>query len=155
MAETVDELRRRLAAIPDPELPALTIADLGILRSVKLIDDRLEVRLTPTYFGCPAFEAIRGEVRRVLDEAGYPSAKVEVEYAPAWSTDDVTEAGRRRLAEAGIAPPPPTGTRAGEVGCPRCGSRETEMLSRFGSTPCQAVMRCVSCGEPFPAMKAH
>lgn len=136
------------AAVPDPELPFLTIAELGILREVAVRDGAVEVAITPTYIGCPATSVIAADVAAALARAGIEGARVRTVLAPAWSTDWITEAARAKLAEAGIAPPeatPPV--------CPRCGSRETECLSAFGSTPCKALHRCRACREPFEAFK--
>ncbi|HEV2885791.1 MAG TPA: 1,2-phenylacetyl-CoA epoxidase subunit PaaD, partial [Jatrophihabitans sp.] len=158
------------AAVPDPEIPVLTLADLGILRDVRFgADGRPEVVLTPTYSGCPATEAIRQDVlarTHLLD----PQARVVIELAPAWTTDWITEDGRKKLREYGIAPPRPTRTgpvaiqlgsrpaaRAAEdtaVRCPRCDSTDTELVSQFGSTPCKSLRRCRSCAEPFDEFKS-
>jgi ring-1,2-phenylacetyl-CoA epoxidase subunit PaaD len=151
------ELRAAVAEVPDPEIPVLTIADLGILRDVRwAADGRPEVVLTPTYSGCPATEAIRSDVAARADVV-YPGARVVVELAPAWTTDWITEAGRHKLAEYGIAPPGRTGPVALQLGrrpaCPRCGSTDTELISRFGSTPCKALRRCLGCAEPFDEFK--
>ena len=160
------ELRAAVAEVPDPEIPVLTIADLGILRDVRwAVDGRPEVVLTPTYSGCPATEAIRSDVT-ARAHAVRPDARVTIELAPAWTTDWITEAGRHKLAEYGIAPPSGSGRHSGSggkvaltlgrppaVSCPRCGSADTELLSRFGSTPCKALRRCRSCAEPFDEFK--
>jgi len=154
------ELRAAVAEVPDPEIPVLTIADLGILRDVRwAADGRPEVVTTPTYSGCPATEAIRADVTARADLV-YPGARVVVELAPAWTTDWITDAGRHKLAEYGIAPP--TGSRvtgpvAVQLGrrpaCPRCGSTDSELISQFGSTPCKALRRCLGCAEPFDEFK--
>lgn len=151
------ELRAAVATVPDPEIPVLTIADLGILRDVRwAADGRPEVVLTPTYSGCPATEAIRTDVTARADLV-YPGARVVVELAPAWTTDWITDAGRRKLAEYGIAPPGQRGPVPLQLGrrpaCPRCGSTDTELISRFGSTPCKALRRCLGCAEPFDEFK--
>jgi ring-1,2-phenylacetyl-CoA epoxidase subunit PaaD len=162
--ERLAALRLAAAEVPDPEIPVLTIADLGILRDVRFAADGLpEVVLTPTYSGCPATEAIRQDVldqTRTVD----PQVRVVVELAPAWTTDWITEDGRTKLREYGIAPPRPTrtgpgGGRGGTVGqaaarCPRCGSGDTELISQFGSTPCKSLRRCRSCAEPFDEFKS-
>lgn len=147
-------------AVADPELPFLTIADLGVLRDVRVEDGRPVVTVTPTYSGCPALATIVGDVRSALAAAGHPDAEVRTELAPPWSTDDMTEVARNALAAAGIAPPGPAGVPGPvalrlAVRCPRCGSPETEELSRFGATACKALWRCRSCREPFEHMKAH
>ena len=150
-----------VAAVPDPEVPVLTIEELGILRSVDFSPtDRLVVTITPTYNGCPAMDAIRADVLAAAADAGHPDAEVRTVLSPAWTTDWITESGRAKLREAGIAPPPSV-RGAGPVSlslsvrCPLCGSPETSELSRFGSTACKALWRCRSCGEPFDLVKAH
>ena len=145
-------------AVPDPELPVLTIADLGVLRGVEVADDgAVEVTITPTYSGCPAMEAIRQDVEAALEEAGFAEVRVRTVLAPAWTTDWITDRGRAALHEYGIAPPgrrdlgPVALTLA--VRCPLCGSPETREISRFGSTACKALWQCRSCGEPFDHLK--
>ena len=152
-----------LDAVPDPEVPAVSVRDLGIVRDV-IADVRggLEIVLTPTYSGCPATEAIADDVRAAIAAAGLGEARVTLRRAPAWTTDWITNAGRRKLAACGIAPPGPA-AQAGEaplrfaaplvVPCPRCASRRTERLSAFGSTACKALHRCLACGEPFEYFK--
>jgi ring-1,2-phenylacetyl-CoA epoxidase subunit PaaD len=149
----------RVAAVPDPELPMLTIADLGILRDVSVDGRSVEVTITPTYSGCPAMDAIRTDIKAAL--AGY-DVTVHTALSPPWTTDWITEAGRAALAEHGIAPPGPRP--AGPVlipllatptRCPRCGSGQTREISRFGSTACKSLHACSACGEPFDAFKAH
>ena len=148
-----------VAAVPDPELPMVTIADLGILRDVSVTDSgSVTVTITPTYSGCPAMDVIRTEIRRALARAGYHSVEIRTRLQPAWTTDWITEDGKRKLAAAGIAPP--SGDRRAvpltlTVRCPSCGSPDTEELSRFGSTACKALWRCRACGEPFDHFKAH
>jgi ring-1,2-phenylacetyl-CoA epoxidase subunit PaaD len=153
-ALALDEARRRVAAVPDPELPMLSIADLGILRRVEESTAGFRVVLTPTYSGCPAVDAIRNDVTLALAPA---LVEVVIELAPAWSTDDITEAGRAALAAHGIAPPSPAGTVALTLSprCPHCGSGRTRELSRFGSTSCKALWVCAACAEPFESFKDH
>jgi ring-1,2-phenylacetyl-CoA epoxidase subunit PaaD len=143
--------------IDDPELPHVTIGDLGIVRSVEVDGDRATVVLTPTYTGCPATEQIRDDVEAAVRDAGY-DATVEFAMSPAWTTDWITERGHQRLAAAGIAPPAP----APEPGvvpvdlpvpCPQCGSRRTRLISRFGGTACKATYVCAACTEPFEYFK--
>ncbi|MCB1385359.1 MAG: phenylacetate-CoA oxygenase subunit PaaJ [Nitratireductor sp.] len=161
----LDRLRLQRAAyaaaanVPDPEIPVVTVGDLGILRGVELDgENRAIARLTPTYSGCPAVVAIELAVEAALREAGFEPV-IERVIAPAWTTDWITAEGREKLAAYGIAPPVETGNsrRAlfGEtlVSCPRCGSEATERLSEFGSTPCKAQYRCQSCLEPFDYFK--
>jgi ring-1,2-phenylacetyl-CoA epoxidase subunit PaaD len=156
-----------LDRVHDPEIPVLSIADLGILRSVAVDrSGRVVVEITPTYSGCPAMDAIRDDVVAALTAAGYPDVRVRTVLAPAWTTDWITERGRARLAEFGIAPPGPAGgTTAGpvplalrvrrpDVACPRCGSTDTIEVSRFSSTACKAAYRCATCAEPFDHFKA-
>jgi ring-1,2-phenylacetyl-CoA epoxidase subunit PaaD len=138
-----------LAAVPDPEIPVLSIVDLGVVRYVRRDSEgRLHVGITPTYSGCPATAVIRSTTRAALDAAGHADALLEEVLAPPWSSDWVTPAGRARLAAFGIAPPV-----AGPVHCPRCGSAATERVSEFGSTPCKAHYRCTECREPFDRFK--
>lgn len=144
-------------SVPDPELPMLTIADLGILRDVHEDDGTVTVVITPTYSGCPAMREIAAEVCRRLTAAGYAAVAIRTELSPAWSSDWITAAGRRKLAAAGIAPPAPR--RGGPVPlvlgvrCPRCGSADTRETARFGGTACKALYACRECLEPFEHVK--
>jgi ring-1,2-phenylacetyl-CoA epoxidase subunit PaaD len=153
-----EEARACVAAVLDPELPMVTIEDLGILRDVRVEDGAVHVTITPTYAGCPAMDAIRADVEAAVQEAlpGAPTV-VHTVLAPAWSTDDLTHEGRRKLAEAGIAPPSAGGavSLALSIRCPQCGSPDTRELSRFGSTACKALWVCSSCAEPFDSFKRH
>jgi ring-1,2-phenylacetyl-CoA epoxidase subunit PaaD len=149
------------ATVLDPELPMVTIEDLGILRDVTEDDQgRVHVTITPTYSGCPAMETIRDDLVETLTLAGYQHVDVEFVLSPAWSTDDLTETGRDRLARAGIAPPGPVRGVDGpvpislSVRCPQCGSLDTRESSRFGSTACKSLWVCRSCREPFDHFKA-
>jgi ring-1,2-phenylacetyl-CoA epoxidase subunit PaaD len=146
------------AAVVDPEIPVLTLEDLGVLRGVERRDGRIVVKLTPTYTGCPATLAIQLAVEAALAAAGMPEARVETILSPPWSTDQISEEGRRKLKEFGIAPPNRAGgSRAlfGEetVVCPKCGSTATAKISEFGSTACKALWRCEACAEPFDYFK--
>jgi ring-1,2-phenylacetyl-CoA epoxidase subunit PaaD len=147
------------ASVPDPEIPAVTLADLGILRRVARRDGWIVVTLTPTYTGCPATLAIRLDVEAALLAAGIADVRVETVLSPPWTTDDITAEGRRKLAAYGIAPPPErTSAEASlfgrtSVACPRCGALETSLISNFGSTPCKALWRCEACREPFDLFK--
>lgn len=171
--------RHWLDEVPDPELPALSITDLGIVRDVRFAADGvLEVALTPTYSGCPATQVIRDDVARVLEEHGVGPARIIVQLSPAWTTDWITKRGRERLREYGIAPPHSVARSASRLGdgvvilseasdsdrsrrtdeassveCPRCGSPRTQEQSHFGSTPCKALYRCNACLEPFDYVK--
>jgi ring-1,2-phenylacetyl-CoA epoxidase subunit PaaD len=158
------ELRRRAwdaaASVVDPEIPVLTIADLGVLRDVVLDDDRVEVAITPTYSGCPAMNMIALEIEIALERAGFRHPKVRTVLSPAWTTEWMSDEGRRKLRAYGIAPPLPSNSRRalfGEqaVACPQCGSENTELLSEFGSTSCKALWRCKACREPFDYFKCH
>jgi ring-1,2-phenylacetyl-CoA epoxidase subunit PaaD len=158
-----DRLARARAAaeaVVDPEIPVLTIADLGVLRDVRLAEGgKVEVMVTPTYSGCPAMNMIAFEVETAVERAGLGRPKVTTVLHPAWTTDWLTEAGREKLRAYGIAPPEgrASGRRAlfGEehVACPHCGSRDTERLAEFGSTACKALWRCRACREPFDYFK--
>ena len=148
---------RALAEVSDPELPFLSVIDLGIVRAVDL--DRGRVVLTPTYSGCPATEVIGLSVARALADHGF-DLTVETSLSPAWTTDWITADGRRKLREHGIAPPPTTSgdkralfPDAPPLACPKCGSDRTELVSAFGATACKALHRCLSCAEPFEAFK--
>ena len=149
--KTIDEaaVMAALADIPDPEIPVLTIGDLGIIRG--FIADPPRVRISPTYTGCPATVAIEHSIREALDQAGLEEVHIERVLFPPWTTDWITERGRERLKAYGIAPPSPSAAAA----CPQCGSTDTEEVSRFGATPCKAQWRCKSCLEPFERFKCH
>jgi ring-1,2-phenylacetyl-CoA epoxidase subunit PaaD len=136
-----------LKDVPDPEIPAVSILDLGIVRGV----DEEKVVITPTYSGCPATQFIEQNIREALDSAGYRDVAIETALSPPWTTDWISEEGKRKLAAYGIAPP----DLAKAATCPRCGSTDTEEVSRFGSTPCKAQWRCKSCLEPFDRFKCH
>ncbi|MBB4690479.1 1,2-phenylacetyl-CoA epoxidase subunit PaaD [Paractinoplanes abujensis] len=153
------------ATVTDPELPFLTLADLGILREVRETGDGVEVTITPTYSGCPAMAAIESDLRRALHRAGFERASVRTSLAPPWTTDWISAAGRAKLAAAGIAPPGPAprrttgpvpltlGVRDEPVACPRCGEPGTERLAAFGATACRELRRCPACREPFEHVK--
>ena len=136
-----------LKDVPDPEIPAVSVLDLGIVRSV---DDE-KVVITPTYSGCPATHFIEQSIRDALDAAGYRNVAIETRLAPAWTTDWISSEGKAKLAAYGIAPPDLARTAT----CPQCGSTDTEEISRFGSTPCKSQWRCKACLEPFDRFKCH
>lgn len=142
-------LRNVLSAVPDPEIPVLSILDLGIVREI----GAARIVITPTYTGCPATFAIESAIRAALDVAGFPGTAVETTLSPPWTTDWITDAGRNKLLAYGIAPPTPHGT--SDVHCPQCDSSQTLEISRFGSTPCKALWRCRDCLEPFDLFKCH
>jgi ring-1,2-phenylacetyl-CoA epoxidase subunit PaaD len=149
--------RRIAGAVTDPELPMITLAELGILRDVRVEPGgAVVVTLAPTYLGCPALQAMSQAVQAVLEEAGAGRVTVRTVLKPRWSTDDISAEGREKLAAAGVAPPGPAAGPVSvslEVPCPRCAGRQTEELARFGPTPCTALRRCPRCGEPFQAVK--
>jgi ring-1,2-phenylacetyl-CoA epoxidase subunit PaaD len=140
-----------LESVPDPEIPALSVVDLGIVREVDSTARRIAI--TPTYTGCPATLAIEQDIRIALDSAGFGDVRIETILAPPWTTEWISEAGKRKLHAYGIAPPNPPGEK--RVECPLCGSADTEEISRFGSTPCKALWRCLTCAEPFDLFKCH
>jgi ring-1,2-phenylacetyl-CoA epoxidase subunit PaaD len=144
-----DAIWTLLADVPDPEIPVLSIIDLGIVRSVS----ESAVVITPTYTGCPATFAISASIRLALDAAGYRTTRIDTTLAPPWTTDWISEAGRYKLRTYGIAPPIAPGSST--VHCPQCNSAATEEISRFGSTPCKAQWRCKACLEPFDLFKCH
>lgn len=150
------------ATVVDPEIPVLTIEDLGVLRSVEEDGERVRVELTPTYSGCPAIDAMRDDVRSALEGAGYRDVEVRMVLSPAWTTDWMTDDGKRKLHEYGITPPngraaaPGTRVRlAMAVKCPRCNSLDTREVARFGSTSCKSLYECNACLEPFDFFKVH
>lgn len=170
MAESrVDAAWTVLQGVPDPEVPAVSVCDLGIVRDVIEHADGLEVVLTPTYSGCPATEVIEQDVLAALQRAGLGPARATLRRAPAWTTDWISDEGREKLRAYGIAPPAHLSAEAAantavpirlfgriagaRVACPRCGSEQTERLSAFGSTACKALYRCVACREPFDHFK--
>jgi ring-1,2-phenylacetyl-CoA epoxidase subunit PaaD len=152
-----------LDGVPDPEVPAVSLRELGIVRDIVLHDDAIEVVLTPTYSGCPATEVINENVRSALEQAGLGPVRITQRKAPAWTTDWISEEGRRKLRAYGIAPPSgnappscaaaPIRIRPRAIACPRCDSFDTERLSAFGSTACKALYRCLACREPFEYFK--
>jgi ring-1,2-phenylacetyl-CoA epoxidase subunit PaaD len=151
------DLRELVAAVPDPEIPVISIDDLGILRAVETCDDgTILVTITPTYSGCPAMDAIRSDIRSVLAAHGFDKVEVRTALRPAWSTDWMSERGRQRLCAFGIAPPRPRDEpqllQLG-VPCPRCGSTSTRLVSHFGSTACKSHRVCNECSEPFDHFK--
>jgi len=181
----LERARARVAQIPDPEIPVVTLLDLGILRDVRMEGERLVVTLTPTYTGCPATQVIAQEVRDTLAADGLHDAEVRLTLSPPWTTDWITDEGRRKLRAYGIAPParvepgacPIGGPGAGPapdasgasnlpveavlrfvphaIACPQCGSASVERLSEYGSTPCKALYRCLDCREPFDYFKPY
>jgi ring-1,2-phenylacetyl-CoA epoxidase subunit PaaD len=160
----VDHARAVAATVVDPELPMLTLADLGVLRDVEIVGDTVVISITPTYSGCPAMATMRDDLVHSLQTAGFPRVQVRVALHPAWTTDWITASGRHALAQAGISPPGPAPRRTGPVSitlapprrmvcCPRCHSPHTVLTSEFGSTACKAMYRCNDCLEPFDHVK--
>jgi len=142
-----------LAEVPDPEIPVISVVDLGIVRDVAWQDGACVVTITPTYSGCPATEVIGADITRALQERGITQVRLQRQLSPAWTTDWLSDAGREKLHTYGIAPPLPAGMR--QVACPRCGSTRTALISEFGSTPCKSLHRCEDCLEPFDHFKCH
>ena len=152
-----------LRGVLDPEVPALSVVDLGIVRAIETDERGVTVTVTPTYSGCPAMQVIEREIVEALADAGHPGASVRTVYAPAWTTAWISAEGRRKLREYGIAPPgradegelvPITPRRRAPVACPFCGDERTELKSEFGATACKAMMVCHACRQPFEAFKA-
>lgn len=162
---TIEEVWQWLSEVTDPEVPVLTILDLGIVRKVEIIDEAeartVRVTITPTYSGCPAMDVIAIGIRMALASHGVGKVVVENQLSPAWTTDWMTEEGKVKLKEYGIAPPNRKAFQAlglfeqEMVSCPRCGSEETELVSQFGPTSCKALYKCLSCKEPFEHFKCH
>lgn len=160
---TTETIWSILEEVSDPEIPVLSICDLGIVRDVKLLEgDLVEVVITPTYSGCPAMNFIEINIKAVLQEKGYDSVNVTTVLSPAWTTDWLTEAGRKKLLEYGIAPPVGNSVDKNalfaeerDIPCPQCGSKHTKMVSQFGSTACKAMYQCQDCKEPFDYFKCH
>jgi ring-1,2-phenylacetyl-CoA epoxidase subunit PaaD len=148
---TLSTIRKLVAMVVDPEIPVLTIDDLGVLRSVEVLEGTVVVTITPTYSGCPAMNQIEDDIASTLNRAGHVDHRIETVFAPAWTTDWITEEGHRKLADFGIAPPTPVEA----VLCPQCSKAQPRMIAQFGSTACKALMVCSGCGEPFDYFKQH
>jgi ring-1,2-phenylacetyl-CoA epoxidase subunit PaaD len=168
----LEEIWAWLDSVSDPEIPILSVVDLGIVRDVRWIEEQtdfttkaqsarrsdstLVVTITPTYSGCPAMAVIKDDIQQVLQQRGISRVRIDTQLSPAWTTDWMTDRGRKRLLEYGIAPPEPQVENASTlVPCPRCGSSDTRLVSWFGSTPCKAFYICNSCLEPFDHFKCH
>ena len=159
---TEEQLYDWLGSVTDPEIPNVSIRDMGILRNVEILDEEtVKVVITPTYSGCPAMDVISMQVRMTLMGHGVKNVKVELLLSPAWTTDWITEQGRQRMLAYGIAPPTRRSSdtlglfEEDEVPCPRCSSAHTELVSRFGATSCKSMYRCLDCKEPFEHFKCH
>ena len=150
MRASTDQIWEWLDAVPDPEIPVISVVDLGIVRDVRWDDGTLKVTVTPTYSGCPATSVIAMDIETALRDRGIADLKLKTQISPAWTTDWLSDKGRARLEEYGIAPPQPAG---GPEHCPRCKSENVTRVSQFGSTPCKAHWRCQDCLEPFDYFK--
>jgi len=157
-----DKIWKLLEKVCDPEVPVLTILDLGVVREVKENEDGVEIVITPTYTGCPAMDMIEVNIKSVLQEHGYDRVKVSMVLSPAWTTDWLSEEGKQKLKAYGIAPPVGKSSDKGalfaeakKIQCPQCDSINTETISQFGSTACKALHRCKDCLEPFDYFKCH
>ena len=142
-----------LENVTDPEIPVISVTDLGIVRDVLITDDFVEVIITPTYSGCPAMLEIEKDIHNALKKEGIDHFKISTVLSPAWTTDWMTEEGKQKLKAYGIAPPNPTNPE--DIECPQCGSKNTQLLSEFGSTACKSLFRCNDCLEPFDYFKCH
>lgn len=162
MPKTASQIWALLETVKDPEVPVLSVVDLGIIRDVKEEEGAVEVVITPTYSGCPAMNMIEWNIRTALAEAGYQKIKITTVLSPPWTTDWMSESGREKLKAYGIAPPEKGAVdksalfaESKPIPCPNCDSLDTEMVSQFGSTPCKAHYKCLSCLEPFDYFKCH
>ena len=153
MVMTQEDIYEILESVTDPEIPVITITDPGIVREIKIENDFVEVIITPTYSGCPAMLEIEKNIHNQLKSEGIDQFKITTILSPAWTTDWMTERGKRKLQEYGIAPPNPTAPE--NIECPQCGSKNTQLLSEFGSTACKALFKCNDCLEPFDYFKCH
>ena len=152
--DSISRARQAIATVVDPEIPVLTIEDMGIVRAVSADGESVSVDITPTYSGCPAMDQIASDITAALDSAGFSNISINTVYSPAWTTDWMSESGKRKLEQYGIAPPGSVDAEPTGVRCPRCSSEETSVVSAFGSTACKALMVCDSCREPFDLFKA-
>ena len=157
---SVGEIRDWLNDVEDPEVPVLSVIDLGIVRDVEWNGDELVITVTPTYCGCPAMDVIVSDIRTMLAAHGLQRVSIRTRLSPAWTTDWLSDDAKARLREYGIAPPAKrliqvSAIATGQIACPRCRSERTELVSRFGSTPCKALYKCLDCLEPFDAFKQH
>ena len=159
---TEQEIRDLLQEVKDPEVPVLSILDLGIVRDVKIIGDKIKIIITPTYSGCPAMDVISMDIRLKLIEKGYRNVSVQQQLSPAWTTDWMSEEGKQKLKSFGIAPPNPKQQfcssemfKEEAIECPHCNSYHTQLISQFSSTACKAMYRCLECKEAFDYFKCH
>lgn len=154
------QLWKLMETVYDPEIPVLSVVDLGIIRSIHCSESEIEVTITPTYSGCPAMDVISMNIRMALIKEGFVSAKIKQQLSPAWTTDWMTQYGKQKLSSYGIAPPEAKSFDKDyllnlQVTCPLCHSKNTELISQFGSTACKALYRCLDCKEPFDYFKCH
>jgi len=156
---SVKDIYEVLETVKDPEIPVISVVDLGIIRDVRIADDKIEIDISPTYSGCPALDVIPILIREAVEEAGLGDALVRNVLSPPWTTDWISEKGKEQLRIFGIAPPvgkrDPINLEDKQVPCPKCGSLSTKLISRFGSTPCKAAYQCSDCLEPFDYFKCH
>lgn len=156
-AKTMDSVRlfELLSEVCDPEIPVLTLQDLGVLRDISVIDGEVKITITPTYAGCPAMDTMRSDIESTLAQAGYQKVSVQQSLSPAWTTDWMSEKGRQKLRAYGIAPPVTTscGRQTGQIECPQCNGSDVKLISEFGSTACKALYQCQDCLEPFDYFK--
>lgn len=155
-----EEIESWISSIPDPEIPVISIKDLGILRKVDTEGDLCEITITPTYTGCPAMGLIEDQIRELLSNKGITNVKVHLTYSPAWTTDWISEDAKKRMREYGISPPSHSSCRTRGnsndiTSCPRCGSNDTVLISKFGSTACKSLYKCEQCKEPYEHFKCH
>ena len=161
MVTTIDHIWTLLRQVPDPEIPNLSVVDLGMIRDAEWAGDELKVTITPTYSGCPAMDMIEVNIKSVLQDNGIVNVAIETVLSPAWTTDWITEEGRKSLKAAGITPPQGMADKRvltgdfEDIPCPTCGSKNTEMISQFGTTACKALFKCLNCLEPFHYFKCH
>lgn len=160
MISETEKIFKLISTIPDPEIPVISIADLGILRSVEEDGDKIIIKITPTYSGCPAMNVIENEIKQTLKNNGIENSEVKIVYSPVWTTDWINEEAKEKLRQYGISPPGkrnPKNLLSGdrETACPRCGSKDVKLVSQFGSTACKALYKCNSCLEPFDLFKCH
>ncbi|HET6225556.1 MAG TPA: 1,2-phenylacetyl-CoA epoxidase subunit PaaD [Bacteroidia bacterium] len=158
--KNIENITGILSQIPDPEIPIITIGDLGILRSVKWDGDSYIVTITPTYSACPAMAMVEAQIKEKMQKLGHMNVAVDTVYTPVWTTDWLSEETKKKLKHYGIAPPPHSScvkvlNDLTKIPCPFCSSIHTELISRFGSTPCKAMYKCKNCQEPFEHFKCH
>jgi ring-1,2-phenylacetyl-CoA epoxidase subunit PaaD len=152
---TVDQIRNLISDIPDPEIPVITITDLGVLRDVNIASDKVTITITPTYNGCPAMQAISQSITETLHQNGINNVEIKTVFFPVWTTDWMTDDAKERLKKYGISPPAKVSPGDRKINCPRCGSDDIKLISQFGSTACKALYKCNSCLEPFDHFKCH